>query len=188
MDVPPLLTCLHLRRSVVLSIELYGRNSLFVATPIGNLKDISLRAIETLRAVDVIACEDTRHTRKLLNHYDISRPLVSYHEHNEETRSVELIERLNAGESVAVVSDAGRPGINDPGFVIVQKAIEAGVDVVPIPGPVAFASAITASGLPTESILFAGFLIQKRRTAKATFGTWIDPCDAGLLRIAEPPR
>ncbi|MEP7211949.1 MAG: 16S rRNA (cytidine(1402)-2'-O)-methyltransferase [Acidobacteriota bacterium] len=132
-----------------------------VATPIGNLKDMSLRAIETLKNVDVIACEDTRHTRKLLNHYDISKPTVSYHEHNEETRSDELIKRLNAGVSVAVVSDAGTPGINDPGFVIVQKAIEAGVYVVPIPGPVAFAAAVTTSGLATESIFFGGFLPSK---------------------------
>jgi len=132
-----------------------------VATPIGNLKDMTLRALETLKAVDVIACEDTRHTRKLLNHYEISKPLVSYHEHNEGTRSDELIERIEAGESVAVVSDAGTPGINDPGFVIVQRAVTAGISVVPIPGPVAFVSAVIASGLSTDSIFFGGFLPSK---------------------------
>jgi len=141
-----------------------------VATPIGNLKDMSLRAIETLKSVDVIACEDTRHTRKLLNHYEISRPLVSYHDHNEETRSAELIDRLNAGESVAVVSDAGTPGINDPGFVIVQKAIDARIPVVPIPGPAAFVSAVIASGIATDSIFFGGFLPSKsgERTKRLT--------------------
>jgi 16S rRNA (cytidine1402-2'-O)-methyltransferase len=132
-----------------------------VATPIGNLKDMTLRALETLKAVDVIACEDTRHTRKLLNHYEISKPLVSYHEHNEGTRSDELIERIEAGESVAVVSDAGTPGINDPGFVIVQRAVTAGISVVPIPGPVAFVSAVIATGLSTDSIFFGGFLPSK---------------------------
>lgn len=132
-----------------------------VATPIGNLKDISLRAIETLRSVDVIACEDTRHTRKLLNHFEIATPLISYHEHNEQTRAAELVERMRSGESVAVVSDAGTPAINDPGFVIVQKAIDAGIAVVPIPGAAAFVAAVTASGLSTESIFFGGFLPSK---------------------------
>ena len=141
-----------------------------VATPIGNLKDITLRALETLRLADVIACEDTRHTRKLLNHFEISRPLVSYHEHNERERSDELISRLAAGESVAVVSDAGTPAINDPGFVIVRKAIEAGIEVVPIPGPVAFVSAVTASGASTDSIFFGGFLPSKSGDRRKRLG------------------
>lgn len=129
-----------------------------VATPIGNLKDISLRALETLREADVIACEDTRHTRKLLNAYNISKPLVSYHEHNEASRSAELLKRAATGESVAIVSDAGTPGISDPGSVIVRKAVEVGVKVVPIPGAAAFVAAVTASGLPADSVFFGGFL------------------------------
>ena len=112
-----------------------------VATPIGNLRDITLRALETLRGVDLIACEDTRHTLKLLNHLRITNRLISYHEHNELERAEELAERLQAGESIAIVSDAGTPGISDPGFQIVRRAIEMGVPVVSIPGPAAFVSA-----------------------------------------------
>jgi 16S rRNA (cytidine1402-2'-O)-methyltransferase len=133
-----------------------------VATPIGNLQDITLRAIETLRAVNVIACEDTRHTRNLLTHLRISNKLVSYHEHNEFERAEELADRLLAGESVAIVSDAGTPGISDPGFRIVQRAAEIGVTVIPIPGPAAFVAAVTASGLATDSIFFGGFLPSKK--------------------------
>jgi len=133
-----------------------------VATPIGNLQDISSRAIETLKDVDIIACEDTRHTRKLLHFYAISGKLVSYHEHNEAARSVELIRDLLAGSSVAIVSDAGTPAINDPGFVIVQKAIESGIEVVPIPGAAAFVTAVIASGLATDSIFFGGFLPSRK--------------------------
>ncbi len=132
-----------------------------VATPIGNLQDMTFRAVEVLKSVDVIACEDTRHTRKLLNAFEISTKLVSYHEHNEGERADELSRMLSDGKSVAVVSDAGTPGINDPGFRIVQKAIEIGADVVPIPGPVAFVNAVIASGLPTDSIYFGGFLPSK---------------------------
>ena len=132
-----------------------------VATPIGNLQDITLRAIETLRAVNVIACEDTRHTRNLLTHLRISNKLVSYHDHNEFERAEELADRLLAGESVAIVSDAGTPGISDPGFRIVQRAVEIGVAVIPIPGPAAFVAAVTASGLATDSIFFGGFLPQR---------------------------
>ncbi|CAN5507126.1 16S rRNA (cytidine(1402)-2'-O)-methyltransferase [soil metagenome] len=133
-----------------------------VATPIGNLKDITLRAIETLRTVDLIACEDTRHTRNLLNHLRISNRTTSYHEHNEQERSEELIDRLVQGGSVAIVSDAGTPGICDPGHRIVQRAIECGIAVVPIPGAAAFVSAVTASGLSTESVFFGGFLPSKK--------------------------
>lgn len=129
-----------------------------VATPIGNLQDMSFRAIETLKAVDVIACEDTRHTRKLLNAFEISNKLVSYHEHNETERADELGGMLKSEKSVALVSDAGTPGINDPGLRLVQKAHEIGAKVVPIPGPVAFVNAVIASGLPTDSIYFGGFL------------------------------
>ncbi len=133
-----------------------------VATPIGNLSDISARAIATLKNVDMIACEDTRHTQKLLNHLGIRVKTVSYHEHNEAERTKELIKILSDGRSVAVVSDAGTPGINDPGSSIVQAAIESGIDVVPIPGPTAFVSAVIGSGLPTDTVLFAGFLPSKK--------------------------
>jgi len=132
-----------------------------VATPIGNLQDMTFRAVEVLKSVDVIACEDTRHTRKLLNAFEISTKLISYHEHNEGVRADELAQMLAEGKSVAVVSDAGTPGINDPGFRIVQKAIEVGAEVVPIPGAVAFVNAVIASGLPTDSIYFGGFLPSK---------------------------
>lgn len=133
-----------------------------VATPIGNLKDITLRALEVLKEADLIACEDTRHTRKLLNHYGIKNRLISYHEHNEALRSEELAAFLEQCKNVALVSDAGTPGISDPGFRIVQKAHELSVRVVPIPGPAAFVSALIASGLPTDSIFYGGFLPPKK--------------------------
>ena len=133
-----------------------------VATPIGNLQDITLRAIETLRSVDLIACEDTRHTRKLLNHFGIKNKLVSYHEHNETQRTGEFLTRLQNGESIAVASDAGTPAINDPGYRLVTEAIGAQVDVVSIPGPTALISALVASGLPTDSFFFGGFLPSKK--------------------------
>ena len=133
-----------------------------VATPIGNLQDVSQRALDTLRSVNLIACEDTRHTLKLLNHYRISNSLISYHEHNEQERAEELTDRLVSGDSIAIVSDAGTPGICDPGFRIVQRAIEIGAAVVPIPGAVAFVNAAAASGLATDSIFFGGFLPSKK--------------------------
>lgn len=129
-----------------------------VATPIGNLADMSFRAIETLAAVDVIACEDTRHSRKLLDHHGITGKLVSYHAHNERERAAEFAKLLREGRSIAVISDAGTPGINDPGVAVVRSAIERGFSVVAIPGPVAFVSAAIVSGLPTDSIFFGGFL------------------------------
>lgn len=132
-----------------------------VATPIGNLKDITFRAVEVLRSADVIACEDTRHSGKLLKALEISGKLVSYHDHNEAERSAEFAKLLADGKSIAVVSDAGTPGINDPGFRLVQTAREIGADVVPIPGAVAFVNAVIASGLPTDSIFFGGFLPSK---------------------------
>ena len=137
-----------------------------VATPVGNLQDITPRAIETLKSVDLIACEDTRHTRKLLNHLGISNRLISYHEHNEIERANELAELLADGKSVAVVSDAGTPAISDPSFRIVQKAIDIGSPVVPIPGAVAFVNAVIASGLPTDSVFFGGFLPSKQGERK----------------------
>jgi 16S rRNA (cytidine1402-2'-O)-methyltransferase len=137
-----------------------------VATPIGNLQDITLRALETLRSVDLIACEDTRHTRNLLNHFRISNRTISYHEHNEQERAEELADRLIQGESIAIVTDAGTPGICDPGFRIVQRAIEIGAVVVPIPGAVGFVSAAIVSGLPTDSVFFGGFLPSKKGERK----------------------
>lgn len=133
-----------------------------VATPIGNLEDITLRALRILKEVNLIACEDTRHTRRLLNHFGITTPTISYHEHNERTRAPELVERLTRGESVALVSDAGTPGISDPAYRVVVAAIEAGVRVVPIPGPTALIAALIASGLPTDAFFFAGFLPPKK--------------------------
>src|ERR1019366_8541318 len=139
-----------------------------VATPIGNLEDITLRALRVLRSVDRIACEDTRQTQKLLNHFDIRTPTVSYHMHNEAGRATELATALKAGARIAVVSDAGAPGIADPGGQIAAAAIAAGVPVFPVPGANAAISALIASGLAGESFTFHGFLPDKegqRRTA-----------------------
>jgi 16S rRNA (cytidine1402-2'-O)-methyltransferase len=133
-----------------------------VATPIGNLEDITFRAVRILREVDRIACEDTRHTRKLLDHYQIATPLVSYHEHNEQTRSEELLRELEAGKSIALVSDAGTPLIADPGYRLVRKAREQGIRVTPVPGPSALLAALSAAGLATDSFTFAGFLPSKK--------------------------
>lgn len=140
-----------------------------VATPIGNLEDITLRAIRVLKQADLIACEDTRQTLKLLNHHGIEKPTVSYHEHNEASRAAELIEKLTAGARIAVVSDAGTPGISDPGFRLASLAIERGVPVIPIPGPAAFVAALVASGLPVESFTFRGFLPPKSGARRKEF-------------------
>ncbi|MEZ5542780.1 MAG: 16S rRNA (cytidine(1402)-2'-O)-methyltransferase [Pseudomonadota bacterium] len=129
-----------------------------VATPIGNLQDMSPRAVDTLRAVALVAAEDTRHTRKLCTHFGIATPLLALHEHNERTVCDRLLARLAAGESIALVSDAGTPLISDPGFVLVRAARAAGVRVVPIPGPSALIAALSVSGLPVERFLFEGFL------------------------------
>ena len=129
-----------------------------VATPIGNLEDITLRAIRTLKEADLIACEDTRHTQKLLQHFDIRKEMVSYHEHNELTRSPELVIELEQGAKIALVSDAGTPGISDPGNRLVTLCLRHHIPVVPIPGPSALIAALGASGLPTEEFLFVGFL------------------------------
>jgi 16S rRNA (cytidine1402-2'-O)-methyltransferase len=129
-----------------------------VATPIGNLEDITLRALRVLKEVDQIACEDTRHTLKLLNHFEIHKPLVSYHEHNELTRASELVLAMERGATVALVSDAGMPLVSDPGHRLVTLAIRHHIPVVPIPGPAALLAALSASGLPSEEFLFLGFL------------------------------
>ena len=132
-----------------------------VATPIGNLEDITLRAVRVLKEADQIACEDTRQTQKLLNHYGISSRTVSYHEHNELTRAPELVLDLEGGARVALVTDAGMPGISDPGFRLISLAIRHHIPVVPIPGASAFLAALVASGLPTDSFRFSGFLPAK---------------------------
>ncbi len=129
-----------------------------VATPIGNLQDLSMRAVDTLKSVAVVAAEDTRHTRKLFAHHGIATPMQALHEHNEREFSGRLLTRLAAGESIALVSDAGTPLISDPGFVLVRAARQAGVRVVPIPGPSALVAALSVSGLPTDHFLFEGFL------------------------------
>ena len=142
-----------------------------VGTPIGNLEDITLRALRVLREVDQIACEDTRHTRKLLDRHGIAKPLVSYHEHNEQARAEELLRDLEAGKNIALVSDAGTPLIADPGYRLVEQARAQGITVSPIPGPSALVSALSASGLPTDSFSFGGFLpakkTQRRKTLEA---------------------
>jgi 16S rRNA (cytidine1402-2'-O)-methyltransferase len=162
-------------------VEETGMGTLYiVGTPIGNLEDITARALRILREVAVIAAEDTRQTRKLLNHFEIPTPAVSYHEHNQRTAGPQLIERLLAGDDVAVVTDAGMPAISDPGADLVRLALEAGIPVVPVPGPTAFTTALVVSGLNTDRFVFEGFLPAKgkeRRAAlerlKAESRTWI---------------
>lgn len=128
-----------------------------VATPIGNLADFSFRAVETFRQVDLIACEDTRHSRPLLERYGISKPLAALHEHNEDAVSSSILDRVERGESVALISDAGTPLINDPGFPLVRMAVERGLSVTPVPGPCALVAALCASGLPSDRFAFEGF-------------------------------
>jgi 16S rRNA (cytidine1402-2'-O)-methyltransferase len=132
-----------------------------VGTPIGNLEDITLRALRILKEVDLIACEDTRHTQKLLSHYNMSKALVSYHEHNEMTRSPELLIQLEQGAKIALVSDAGMPLVSDPGYRLVTLCVRHRIPVVPVPGPSAMLAALAAAGLPNEEFLFVGFLPQR---------------------------
>ncbi|HEX8181045.1 MAG TPA: 16S rRNA (cytidine(1402)-2'-O)-methyltransferase [Pyrinomonadaceae bacterium] len=138
-----------------------------VATPIGNLADITARALRVLGTVDLVACEDTRHTRKLLTHFAIDTKTVSYHEHNERERAAELCALLTAGTNIALVSDAGTPMINDPGYRLVRAAIEQQIAVVPVPGPAAFVAALVASGLPTDEFYFGGFLPARTAARRA---------------------
>mgnify|MGYP001815065444 FL=1 len=138
-----------------------------VATPIGNLEDITLRALKILKTVGLIAAEDTRHSGRLLRHYDIKRPLQAYHEHNEARITPQIVQSLQAGRSVALVSDAGTPCISDPGYRLVRAAAQAGIEVVPIPGVSAAVTALSASGLPTDGFVFAGFLPKKGGRRKA---------------------
>jgi 16S rRNA (cytidine1402-2'-O)-methyltransferase len=162
-----------------------------VATPIGNLEDITLRALRVLRSVDRIACEDTRQTAKLLNHYGIRTPTVSYHTHNESSRASELIETLKSGGRIAVVSDAGMPGIADPGATIAAEAIAAGITVYPMPGANAALSALIASGLPSERFAFHGFLPSKegqRRTALEALRTTAAAAEPATHIFYETPH
>lgn len=137
-----------------------------VATPIGNLEDITLRALRVLKEVDIIAAEDTRHTLGLLNHFEISKPLISYYKQNESTRSVELVEKLKSGKNIALVSDAGTPGISDPGEQIVKCAIKEKIEIVPIPGACAIVNALIVSGMPTKEFCFLGFLSAVKKDRK----------------------
>ncbi len=149
-----------------------------IATPIGNLEDMTLRGLRLLKEVDVIACEDTRQTQKLLNHFGIQKRTISYHQHNEADRSQEILALLAEGKSVAIVSDAGTPGISDPGNLVVRSAVAAGVAVVPVPGPAAFVAAMVASGMPADSFRFVGFLPSKagpRKTALEGIRTASEP-------------
>jgi 16S rRNA (cytidine1402-2'-O)-methyltransferase len=149
------------------SVRAAGPALYLVGTPIGNLEDITLRAVRVLKEVDVIACEDTRQTQKLLNHYAIATRTTSYHEHNEMTKSAELVKEMQEGASVALVTDAGMPGISDPGYRLIALAIRHRVPVVPIPGASAFLAALVASGLPTDTFRFSGFLPAKRGERRA---------------------
>ena len=157
-----------------------------VGTPLGNLEDITLRALRVLKEVDVIACEDTRHTGRMFRHFDVRKPLVSYHEHNEAERAAELVERACGGEAIAVVSDAGMPGISDPGYRIVEKAIAAGVNVVPVPGPVAIETALAAAGLPTDAFRFGGFLPTRRAQRRKTLAALAE--ETATLVFYEAPH
>ena len=160
-----------------------------VATPIGNLEDITLRALLVLRSVDRIACEDTRQSRKLLNHFEIGTTVLSLHEHNEAARTAELVAELRAGARIAVVSDAGLPGISDPGSLLVKAAIEAGVAVVPVPGANAALSALIASGLNTDEFLFLGFLAPKTSARRARLQAVAEKLDRPLtLVLYEAPH
>ena len=159
------------------------------ATPIGNLQDISARVLDTLREADLIAAEDTRHSLGLLTHYDIRRPMISYHEHNKYERAQEIVGRLLAGENVALITDAGTPVISDPGEVLVKAAREAGIPVTSLPGPCALITALTLSGLPARRFVFEGFLPMDKKERRQVLEdlTRRGTAHADLLRGAAPP-
>jgi 16S rRNA (cytidine1402-2'-O)-methyltransferase len=157
-----------------------------VATPIGHLEDITLRAIRTLKDVDVIAAEDTRHTQTLLRHFSIDTPLTSYHEHNERAKTCQLVARLERGESIALVSDAGTPAISDPGYRLVVEATRLGIRVVPIPGPSALIAALSAGGLPTDGFNFRGFLPARKRERRSKLQEFRD--DRYSIVVYEAPH
>jgi len=157
-----------MRTTPAISEHSPDRGTLYlVATPIGNLEDITLRALRMLREADLLAAEDTRRTRRLLDHYDISRPLISYHDHNKQHRSTRLLRALEEGRSVALVSDAGTPGISDPAFYLVRLAVERDLPVVPVPGPASPIAALVVSGLPPDRFVFEGFLPVKAGKRRA---------------------
>ncbi|MBI2688811.1 MAG: 16S rRNA (cytidine(1402)-2'-O)-methyltransferase [Acidobacteria bacterium] len=158
-----------------------------VATPIGNLEDISVRALRVLKEVDRIACEDTRHSRKLLEHYGIEKPLISYHEHNERERGEELLAALRAGDRIALISDAGTPLISDPGYRIAAAAAAEGIAVIPIPGASALLTALCASGLPTDAFVFGGFLPPKQGQRRKILESWAE-VPATLVFYEAPHR
>ncbi len=158
-----------------------------VATPIGNLEDVTLRALKVLREVDLIAAEDTRQARKLLQHYGIRKPVTSYHEHNEEARTRQLLSALRAGRSVALVSDAGTPVLSDPGYHLVRACAEAGLRVVPVPGPSAVTAALAVCGLPTDRFLFLGFP-PRRPAARRQFLEEVRDQRATLVLFEAPQR
>ncbi|TMB73955.1 MAG: 16S rRNA (cytidine(1402)-2'-O)-methyltransferase [Deltaproteobacteria bacterium] len=157
-----------------------------VATPIGNLEDITLRALRVLKEVDVIAAEDTRHTQILLNHYGIRTPLTSYHEHNEKTKARQLMSRLERGEQIALVSDAGTPAISDPGYRLAVEAIRGRIPVIPIPGASALTAVLSAGGLPTDRFVFDGFLPAKKQERRARLRALSS--ETGTLVIYEAPH
>jgi 16S rRNA (cytidine1402-2'-O)-methyltransferase len=158
-----------------------------VATPIGNLEDITLRALRVLREADLIACEDTRLTRRLLDHYGIQKPTVSYHEHNETLRTPELLEKIEGGSNIALVSDAGTPLVSDPGYRLVAQAAAKGLRVEPVPGPSAALAALAASGLPTDEFHFGGFLPARAARRKKTLSRFKDE-PATLIFYEAPHR
>lgn len=158
-----------------------------VATPIGNLQDMTYRAVETLRSVDLIACEDTRQTVKLLDHYGIACPMTSYHDFNEGSKTPQLLERLRLGTRIALLSDSGTPTISDPGFDLVRACHEAGIRVVPIPGASALAAAISVAGLPTDRVFFDGFLPAKTAARRERLRE-LQSVDATLVLYEAPHR
>ena len=158
-----------------------------VATPIGNLEDITLRALRVLREVDMIACEDTRHTARLLAHYDIRKPTTSYHEHNESQKAGALLDKLESGLQIALVSDAGTPCISDPGYRIVRQAHERRIPVVPVPGPCSFVAALSASGRASDAFTFLGFL-PSRKSARVGFLSDLKDEERTLIFFESPDR
>lgn len=152
-----------------------------IPTPIGNLKDITLRALDTLKTVDLIACEDTRQSLKLLNHFGIKKTLISYHKHNENGKSEDIIKRLLDGQNVAIISDAGTPGISDPGAVIAKRCIEEGIEFEVYPGATAITTALVYSGLNTDKFIFIGFLSRENKERKETMNNLIDRQETIIL-------
>lgn len=160
-------------KQIMKSMSTHQATLFVVATPIGNMADISQRAIATLQEVDLVCAEDTRHTRQLFNHLDISNDLLSLHEHNERERTALIIEKMQAGQSIALVSDAGTPAISDPGFILVREVRKAGLKVSPLPGPSAVVTALSAAGIATHSFAFDGFLPSKTGARRAQYAGYL---------------